>query len=963
MLLAFGLVMAALPSRAAAPTASVTGARACAAPVGLCIPPTFTAPPVHSISGRDIETTGVHSLTQGDFNGDGWQDLAATAFGGIGTSPETGIGVFLGDGHGSFHPPTEFAAGLYPIDIATAHTRGASAPLDLVVADAGTLASGGSEISVLLGRGDGTFAAPISLALPGSANKVVTADFNGDGKSDIAASTASFRAETGTRSPEELTILIGKGDGTFGPPTNYVAASGVSVYYDMAVGDFTNDGSVDVLGMDPEGLWISRNLGDGTFAPAVPTWVDPSTFLGGQRFGGPTAVTVGDFDSDGNLDAALDVDGGRVDVLLGTGTGLLRPAPVPTISIEANQMGQGSGTLRAVDLTADGHLDIVVTTGYGATLVVLAGVGDGSFAAPAIYPLPSTDDRTLAIADTDGDRQLDVVTITSGGFSGAPHYLTVLRNQGQGRLLRPAQYSVLAPYNSQTVTATNPVGLTLTDLNKDSAPDLVVTEWNVPTEPLANGQIPEPPTVNVDTLTADTHGSIAVFLGDGHGGFLPEKQYFVGARPIAVEAADLTGDGNNDVAVVNGYSGTLSLLQGNGDGTLQPATTTPLGNAPNAIAVEDFNGDRRPDLAVTRYSDNAVSVLLNQSSAGGLAFRPAIDVAVGVAPDGIVAADLDRDGHIDLATANNGSLYEPVAPSTLSVLHGNGDGTFAASRTTTVWNRGGVDAIAVGHFGDGPLDLALANFDSNEVKILRGDGTGEFTQVGPAYGVGDGPEDLVVADFNGDGWDDLAVDSINDNTVGMLLGRGGHTFETVVRQGDSRPTPLGFAAFAYPTFLALGDLNRDGRPDLVTANIFDATVTVLSNTTPRVGRSCVEDSDPAISYGQGWRRVSDPDASGGSVTMTSARGGNRDVSFRFTADGPGAIEIATPTADGGGGAHVVVDGESAGTVSFAGAGSTQDPVFGARARLPFAGRGAHTLEFRDVQGPAFVDRICVLTAG
>jgi hypothetical protein len=481
--------------------------------------------------------------------------------------------------------------------------------------------------------------------------------------------------------------------------------------------------------------------------------------------------------------------------------------------------------------------------------VVLPGAGDGTFGSPAIYPLPSTDDRNLAISDVNRDGLLDVTTPTAGGFYGSPNYLTVMLNQGQGRFLAPHQYSILAPYNSQTVTSTNPVGLTLTDLNGDGAPDLVVTEWDLPIEPLANGQLPEPPAVDVANARADTHGSIAVMLGDGHGGFLPEQQYFVGARPIAVAGADLDGDGKRDVAVVNGYSGTLSVLKGNGDGTLQPAVTTALGASPNSLAVADFNADGKPDLAIGRFEAGEVSVLLNRSTVGVLALAPPVSYPAGVGTAAIVAADLTGDGIVDLATANSGSSYQPTAPSTVSVLAGRGDGTFSAAHNTTVWKAAGADAIAVGDFGGGTA-VAVANFANNQVLVLRPDSTGGVAPASGPYFVGAGPESLAVADFNRDGYADIAVDSINDNTVSVLAGQGDATFRPVLRPGNGEPTAFGWAAFAYPTYLALGDLNRDGRPDLVTGNIFDATVTVLQNTTP-AAEACREPGHSDRSHGQG----------------------------------------------------------------------------------------------------------------
>ena len=956
-------VVSALLLTAALPAYSEQATPApCESQAGICITPTFDAPPVQSLAGAGTESSGVHSMAQGDFNGDGVQDLATTGFGGIGTTDSAGVSVYLGDGVGSFGTQREFPAGRFPIDLTVARLRGPNAPLDLVVADAG-LVGDHYAIAVLSGNGDGTFGPPSIVTTHGGANKLVAADFNGDGVEDIAITTPASSSATGTRTPEELTVLLADGRGGLGDPVEYPTGDGLSVFYDMATADFNNDGHPDVLGMDPEGLWVSLGRGDGTFLPGVLEWADPSTYLGGHDLGGPTAVTVGDFDGDGNVDAALDVDGARIDVLLGGGTGALHPATTPTYRIGEQQMGYGSGTLRAVDLTGDHKTDLVVTTGYGATLVVMPGNGDGTFGTSVIHPLPAIDDRTLAIADTNSDGLPDVVTLTSSDQFAPHNYLTVLLNRGKGQLLSPRQYSVLAPYNSQTVTATNPVGVTLTDLNSDGASDLIATEWNIPLEPLANGQMPEPPVVDAAQVRTDTHGSIAVFMGDGHGGFNPEKQYFVGGRPIGVGGADLDGDGRTDLAVVNAYSGSLSLLKGNGDGTLQPATTTPLGTAPSTIVVTDFNGDHRPDLAASRLGDNAVSVLMNVSTPGVIAFAPAASYPVGFAPAALVAADLDGDGRTDLATANNGSEYSPVEPSTLSVLIADGPGHFAPARTSQLWSSSGADALAAADLADGHVDLVAANFANNQLKVLSNDGHAGFSTKA-TYEVGIGPESLAVADFNGDGYDDVAVEAINDNTVSLLLGRGGGALTPVVRRGQGGPTPFGWTAFAYPTYLALGDLDRDGRPDLVTANIFAASVTVLHNTTPRPVRTCYEDDDPAISYGPSWRTVTDPAASAGHLTMTSAKDGGRRVTASFTAPRSGVIELTLPTSPSGGSGDLLVDGTFRRQVSFSGpVGSTQQPDVGQVVRVPYSSGGDHRIELRNVTGPAYVDQVCVVHQG
>jgi hypothetical protein len=188
------------------------------------------------------------------------------------------------------------------------------------------------------------------------------------------------------------------------------------------------------------------------------------------------------------------------------------------------------------------------------------------------------------------------------------------------------------------------------------------------------------------------------------------------------------------------------------------------------VAVGDFNGDGVPDLAVTNSGPRTVSVLLGN---GDGTFRTAFNCPVGAAPTCVAVGDFDRDGILDLVVNNN------VASGTVSVLMGNGDGTFRAAGSYAAGIS--ASAVAVADLnGDGILDLAVANGGSNNVSVLLGNGDGTFgAAVNYPAGGGDQPfpRSMAVGDFNGDGTPDLVVAS---DTVSVLLGKwrwdlpGGH---------------------------------------------------------------------------------------------------------------------------------------------------------------------------------------------
>ena len=187
----------------------------------------------------------------------------------------------------------------------------------------------------------------------------------------------------------------------------------------------------------------------------------------------------------------------------------------------------------------------------------------------------------------------------------------------------------------------------------------------------------------------------------------PIVHYYIGGFNLyGLVEGDFTGNGNLDLAVATGTENTVAILVGNGDGTFQSAVSYPVGNNPDAIVAGDFNGGGKLDLAVANAYDNTVSILIGN---GDGTFRPAVERPVGLnypgenGPDAIVAGDFNGDGRLDLAVANYNT-------GTVSILLGNGDGTFRAPVDYSTGLYTTPDAIAAGDFnGDGRLDLAVAS--------------------------------------------------------------------------------------------------------------------------------------------------------------------------------------------------------------------------------------------------------------
>jgi hypothetical protein len=339
----------------------------------------------------------------------------------------------------------------------------------------------------------------------------------------------------------------------------------------------------------------------------------------------------------------------------------------------------------------------------------------------------------------------------------------------------------------------------------------------------------------------------------------------VGTDPHAVAVGDFNGDGRQDLAVAKELSGTVSILLGNGNGTFTQAPGSPItvGTDPTSVAVGDFNGDGIPDLAVANQGSGTVSILLGNGN-GTFTQAPASPITVGKDPISVAVGDFNGDGIPDLAVTNFGG-------SSVSVLLGNGDGTFTQAPGSPITVGKDPISVAVGDFnGDGIPDLAVTNFGGSSVSVLLGNGDGTFTQAtGSPIAVGSGPFSVGVGDFNGDGKQDLAVAAQFSNSVSVLLGNGDGTFT----QASGPPITVG----STPISVAVGDFTGDGRQDLAVANFVSASVTVLVNT-----------SQPAVSL------------SPSSVTFPAAQVGSVSGSHTVTVTNTGAAGAVRLGGGGGG---------------------------------------------------------------
>ena len=736
---------------------------------------------------------GARDIAGGDVDRDGRPDLVV-ANAGAGS-----VSVLRGDGNGGFAAQSAAAVGGTPLRLALVDLDRDGA-LDLSVVD-----DGPAVPRVVVFRGKATFpdafdAVPVASAFGISSNPrgLAIGDFTSDGPLDLVT----------TLSAANQAIVVQNLSGSTCPRTSFAGAPRSYWAGDGPVGsvaaDFDDDGRRDLavaIANPPAGVQMLKGSPAG-FVTGSFTSVSPA----------PRGIATADFDFDGKADVVVALsDGsassGTVQVLLGTGLGAL-------VLGDSESVGFNVSAIAVGDFDGNGSPDVAVTTETNGGVYLYLGDGAGGLTPHSSNPVRSSlsAPRALVAAELTGDGKVDLAVAASGGST-----VHVLQNPGAGPWIE----------RDSPMVGFNPSGIAAADLDADGDTDLV---------------------------TADNGSARAsVLRNNGNGTFATAVSHPVGVNPSAVAIANLGGTAAPDIAVATLTSPGLDLLLNDGAGsfTLAPPRAT-LGSSPQWVTPIDVDTDGLTDLAVPCRSADAVVVLLARPP-GPPPFSAAPRVTVGTAPRAAVAADLDRDGDLDLAVANEGgdsvsllrndggsfTLYrtEPVGrqPSAIVAADLNRDGRVDLAVNSPGETTPGVsvllgsttagqfvpysliplgatpDDLVAGDFDrDGDLDLAVCDREPiGFVRFLRNDGSGNLAALG-SVAAGSKPTAVVAADLDRDGDLDLATANDDSNDISVLFGNGAGAFVAQAAltfiNGDSSPVSL-----------AAGDFNGDDAPDLAAA--------------------------------------------------------------------------------------------------------------------------------------------------
>ncbi|MCW5775877.1 MAG: VCBS repeat-containing protein [Phycisphaeraceae bacterium] len=673
----------------------------------------------------DAPTTAVGEAPTGlvviDFDGDGIPDAATSDF------DSNTVTVLRGRGDGSFtHAQTINTLGAAS-RIVSGDVDGDGVP-DLVVSEFTN-----NTVAILLGNGDGTFADATRVSANGGPVGVALADLNGDGDLDLVVTNFLLNL---------VGVYLGDGSGGFAAPT--LMPGGLSPRH-VAIGDLTGNGVPDlvVAASSDNAIRVYVGVGDGTFEAPVQYAVAAN----------PEHVVLGDLNGDGALDVLVAC--ADADVLVprmndGTGT-LTHPGfTIPT--------GAEPRSVALADLNGNGVLDFVVGNSLSNTVRVGIGGGDGTFDIFATRHVGQAP-RAVTLADVNGDGRLDLIVVNEESDT-----LTVLLGAGNGVFLNRRDI---------TTDAAGASAVAAGDLDGDGLADLVVAH--------ANDDV------------------VRVYFADGAGGFVVGPVLAAAGGPAHVEIGDLNGDGTLDLVVSLRDAGQLAVFFNDGAGGFVAGGSFAVAEGPEEVRIGDLNGDGIPDLAVACSVASTIDVLINT---GHGTFTHAVSVGVPGNPVSIRLGDLDNDGDLDVA------MVTTTGGAALQWLRNQGDGTFTGPSIAA--NLGGLGVrLALGDLdGDGDLD-AVATTSDGRLVLWRNSGFGIFVPVGGSAALGVGPGAVEIVDVNVDGLLDVVISETGTDRVIVLEGDGNLGFLAPHLSHTVAVGPIG---------VAVADFDGDGYLDLASVS-------------------------------------------------------------------------------------------------------------------------------------------------
>lgn len=667
-----------------------------------------------------------------------------------------------------------------------------------------------------------SFATKVDLTADSAVDQLATGDVDGDGHLDLVAANSSSNT---------VSVFLN----TFGGGISFASkvdfATGSSAF-DVALADIDGDGKLDIIVPNRTDNTVSvlRNTSiDGTasFAAKVDYAADANT----------RHIAVSDFDGDGKIDiASINEINASVSVFRNTATAGTIDASSLAAHVKFTVAGGPLG-LAVGDFDGDGKPDLA-STGTSAMLSILRNTGSSgtlSFATKVDFSNPSSPSQ-VAAGDIDGDGKIEIVTSHQ---TGANDTLSVFKNNStSGSISFATRVEIITP-------ATSPFGVHLADIDGDDRPELIAANQSSGTVSVFNN-IADLPTLSAISPTSAKPGASLTITGTNFNTTPANNTVFfdpIKATVTAATATQLTvtvpdGAGYGPLHVITAsrfaisdksflptYAGVAKSIS---TSTLASRVTFATGTTAFDAKIGDLDGDGKPDLVVTNNGDDDLSVYRNTSTEGGInggSFAAKADFATGTDPIGVAIHDLDGDGKPELIVANNGATSVSVLrnTSTSGSISFAGKVDFTANANPTY--------VAVDDFdGDGKPDLAVSSQGSSVISVHRNttvqgtiDANSFATKV--TFATGSAPQGVAAGDIDGDGKPELLSANVSGNSISIF--RNTATAGTIT--SSSFATKVDYTAGTGAKKVGLVDGDGDGKLDVVVANNSASSISVFIN--------------------------------------------------------------------------------------------------------------------------------------
>ena len=736
------------------------------------------------------------SIAVADFNHDYQLDIV------VANNGTGNVGLLLGYGNGTFRAQTTFPidSSSYLQHITVGHLNQDN-DLDLIITD-----SINDRIHILLGYGNGTFGAitTYDAVFESSPSWAVVAQLNGNNRTDIVI------ANGGTN---EILVLVDYSSKPSARSVNYPVGQ-PNTMGPIAASDFNRDNIPDLVFSSDGYIGILFGLDNGTFSkkPA----------LLGDYQSASQCICVGDLNNDNISDIVrTHTDSDSVGVLLGYGNGSFAMTTNYSTGI-----GSKPYWITLGDINGDNRSDIVSANTGNNSFGILLGNGDGTFATVVTYSTTTaTSPYAIALGDINNDNYLDLIVAGGNGR------LVLFYGYGNGTFYRWRGYSMGGILYS----------IALGDFNSDKHLDFAVANkglndvWIVlgyengmfTFQRYSVGSNSQPQSVivadfnhdNISDIAATSFGNdeVVIFYGYGNGSFIFSREYSTGcgSKPYSLTTVDLDNNKHLELVVVLWGSGDIAVLTEYNAAQFTNQTTYPTGSAlqPFSISVGDFNRDNQSDIVVANSGADSLSILF-RSDSGTFDTEKIYPIGPNFSPQYVITCDFNRDNQMDIVSVNSKN-------NSISVITGEGNGTFAKQRVYSTGDNSNPYAVATGDLdNDNRMDFVVANEGSNSIGIFYGFNYTSFQSQWTYRSVDIiAPSGIVVGNFNYDNGLDIGVTYSTSNNICIFLGSGNGSFSngTIYSTGNG----------SQPHGISTGDFNKDGRLDIVVANSGTNEVGVL----------------------------------------------------------------------------------------------------------------------------------------